>query len=157
MEKEWRLFGQSHSSVVDSSNLDLVLPCTALRIFSICCLNESGVDFCFVGSAALRSCEPFLICSNKPPWAFPVTTCCTLRRITPPAIWSKNPGRCTELGGGGGSGDCAGVTGGVTGGVSGMGNGVMTGLVKGYTNPFTSESYSLQDGDYDPYNFIGGQ
>lgn len=49
------------------------------------------------------------------------------------------------------------LTGGVTGGVSGMGNGVMTGLVKGYTNPFTSESYSLQDGDYDPYNFIGGQ
>jgi hypothetical protein len=49
------------------------------------------------------------------------------------------------------------VSGGVTGAVSGLGNGVMTGVVKGYTDPFTAESYSLYSGDYDPYNFIGGQ
>jgi hypothetical protein len=48
------------------------------------------------------------------------------------------------------------ISGAVTGGVSGLANGFATGLVKGYTDPFTSESYSLQDGDYDPYNFIGG-
>jgi len=49
------------------------------------------------------------------------------------------------------------ISGGVTGAVSGMANGFATGLVKGYTDPFTAESYSLQSGDYDPYNFLGGQ
>ena len=48
------------------------------------------------------------------------------------------------------------ITGGVTGAITGLGNGLLTGLVKGYQNPFSSSSYTLGEGDYDPYDFIGG-
>ena len=50
-----------------------------------------------------------------------------------------------------------GITGAVTGAITGLANGAATGLVKGFQEPYTAESYSLAEGDYNPYSFLGGQ
>lgn len=49
------------------------------------------------------------------------------------------------------------VGGAATGMGSGIFNGLFTGLVKGWTHPFSRESYSAQEADYDPYVFLGGE
>ncbi len=49
-----------------------------------------------------------------------------------------------------------GITGGILGGISGLGNGILTGIVKGYQEPFSGASYTTAEGDYNAYDFIGG-